>query len=104
MNSQPVARAASTSLGVSAIRIRTLGSAPKILEKRSRAAWGRDRTDQTALMRAAWQGHAEIVNLLVERGADVNAKSDLGLTVLMGAAKHGHTAVVEMLKKVGAKD
>jgi len=38
---------------------------------------------ETALMFASWYGHKEVVELLLEKGADVNAKDKLGRTALM---------------------
>jgi ankyrin repeat protein len=51
----------------------------------------------------------DVVKLLIERGADVNAKSrhklsgDAGLSVLDIAKLHGETPIVEWLVKSGAK-
>lgn len=44
------------------------------------------RNGDTALLFAAWAGKAEIVALLLKRGADVNIKNDGDNTPLMGAA------------------
>jgi ankyrin repeat protein len=45
----------------------------------------------TALMGAAANGHTKIVQLILEKGADVNAKDKDGWTALMGgAAENGH--------------
>jgi ankyrin repeat protein len=70
-----------------------------------------DPQGRTALMYAAASDLLPLdeVKLLVERGADVNAKSahklggDSGLTVLDIARLHGETPVVEQLIKYGAK-
>lgn len=45
----------------------------------------------------------EIVKLLIEKGADVNAENDLGQTVLMGAAKGRHPEVLRILVDKGAE-
>jgi ankyrin repeat protein len=45
----------------------------------------------------------EIVKLLIEKGADVNAENDLGQTVLMGAAKGRHPEVLRILIDRGAE-
>jgi ankyrin repeat protein len=61
--------------------------------------------DKTALMGAAEGGHEAVVRLLVNRGADVNAKKDDDHgeeTALMGAAEGGHEAVVRLLVDHGA--
>jgi len=43
--------------------------------------------DTTALHVAAWQSRADLVQLLIERGADVNAMDDKGRTPLVLAHK-----------------
>ena len=47
---------------------------------------------------------ADIVQALLEAGADINAKDKYGKTALMFAAANGHTAVVVLLMKAGAKE
>ncbi|RDW72196.1 hypothetical protein BP5796_08230 [Coleophoma crateriformis] len=51
----------------------------------------------TALHKAAEGGDVEIVKLLVERGADVNAELPGGLTALHLASEKGHEDIVELL-------
>ena len=58
----------------------------------------------TPLIIAAKNGNAEIVRLLLEKGADVNVKTDSGKTALIHAKNEGHTDIVEMLEKAGAKE
>ena len=43
----------------------------------------KDKYCETALMIASSEGNLEIVKLLVENGADVNIKSDIGNTALI---------------------
>ena len=43
-----------------------------------------------------------MATLLIEKGADVNAKSDDGITPLHGASSKGLTTVVELLISKGA--
>ena len=51
---------------------------------------------------AARRGNAEAVNLLLSRGADVNAKADNGTTALFAAASRGHGEIVSLLLSNGA--
>ena len=53
--------------------------------------------DETPLITAAENGHKAMVELLLERGADINAKDKRGMTALHLAAQHGFQAVVETL-------
>lgn len=46
---------------------------------------------------AAAKGHTEIVNLLLEHGADVNIRNYCGQTALMQASRYGHWEVVQTL-------
>ena len=56
----------------------------------------------TALMWAAYYGHAEVAEVLLKHGADVNSKDNDGWTALMWAASWGKTEVAEVLLKHGA--
>ncbi len=65
------------------------------ISERSAAGW-------TPMMLAAGAGQAEIVNLLIRHGADVDARgfgeeNNEGMTALMAAAMHGHAEVVKLL-------
>jgi len=51
---------------------------------------------------AARNGDTEVVRLLIESGADVNAKNPRGHTVLYCAGGHGHLDTLEMLLNAGA--
>mmetsp|Transcript_97149 Transcript_97149/g.299425 ORF Transcript_97149/g.299425 Transcript_97149/m.299425 type:complete len:240 (+) Transcript_97149:63-782(+) len=65
---------------------------------------GEDDFQLTALHGAAKKGHAQIVALLLERRAKVNARAAAlhGETPLHYAAKYGHAGVVRMLLRGGA--
>ena len=53
-------------------------------------------------MLAARNGHAEVVKLLLAKGAHVNARRSWGLTALMLAADNGNAEVVRLLLDNGA--
>ena len=61
-----------------------------------------DEDNDTALMKAAGQGHIEVVRFLVEQGADPNILNTQGQNALMFAAAGGHFAVVIFLLDRGA--
>ncbi len=56
----------------------------------------------TPLLVAAVFGRVEAAKLLIEKGANVNARSDDGATALHGAAFFCHTEIVELLLSKGA--
>ena len=51
---------------------------------------------------AALKGQKEIAELLIAKGADVNAKYDRGWTPLLWAAREGHKEIAELLIAKGA--
>ena len=57
----------------------------------------------TSLMIAAWEGHTEIVKVLLEAGAKVKKKGIEGRTALMFASARGHSSIVQALLDAGAK-
>ncbi|TYQ23469.1 ankyrin repeat domain-containing protein [Pseudanabaena sp. UWO310] len=54
-------------------------------------------TGRTALMFALQEGHAAIVDLLLEKTSDLNQRDGLGLTALMIASEKGHLEIVKRL-------
>jgi len=52
---------------------------------------------------ASQEGHREIVKLLLEKGADANAKDKDGKTPLDRALSEGHTEIVKLLREANAK-
>lgn len=59
-------------------------------------------TGETALILAAMLGDCEALQLLVESGADLNAKSMLNTTALMAAAQNGDLTALRYLLSKGA--
>ena len=62
----------------------------------------KDDDGRTALYKASWNGHTEMVARLLAAGADVEAKDNDGFTALIRASGKGHTEIVEMLLNAGA--
>ncbi|MFQ5965922.1 MAG: ankyrin repeat domain-containing protein [Candidatus Scalinduaceae bacterium] len=58
----------------------------------------------TPLHWAAYIGHMDIAEVLIENGADVNAKSANGSTPLHVAATNGHTKMVTLLSDHGGME
>ncbi|KAH8401702.1 hypothetical protein KR009_007405, partial [Drosophila setifemur] len=52
---------------------------------------------QTALMLAVSHGNADMVNMLLDAGADINIQDEDGSTALMCAAEHGRVDVIKHL-------
>jgi FOG: Ankyrin repeat len=63
----------------------------------------RNRHGTTVLMQAARCGHAQIVRLLLEHGADPNLTRNDKFTALALAAFFGHTETVKTLMEFGAR-
>lgn len=62
----------------------------------------RDGAGWTPLHLAAQAGRADVVKVLVERGADVDARDDRGGTPLQRALYHGQGDVADVLVECGA--
>ena len=64
----------------------------------------KDIYDRSPLLWATENGHEAVVKLLLEKGAELDAKDDsLGRTLLWRAAENGHEAVVKLLLEKGAE-
>ena len=62
----------------------------------------RDTIDQTPLIVAAQGGCKEIVEILLQAGANIEHRNDQGETALISAAQEGHKEIVQILLEVGA--
>ena len=58
---------------------------------------------RSALHEAAWAGYGEIVNLLLQHGADINATYNCGDTSLHDAVRNDQYDIVKILVDAGAK-
>ena len=63
--------------------------------------YGTQSIKNLALLNASGRGHLDVVRLLLENGADVNAADISGNTALMRASENGHTDVVRLLLEKG---
>ena len=57
--------------------------------------------DRTALHWASQNGDAEVVQMLIQNGCDVNSKDTYGQTALHWASENGHAKVVQILIQNG---
>jgi ankyrin repeat protein len=89
------ARNGNTALMMAAFK-GNVGAVQKLLAKGAKV----NRQGWTPLHYAAAGGHGEIVRLLLERGAEIDAVAVLGVTPLIMAAREGkHDAIVVLLEK-----
>ena len=54
-------------------------------------------------MLASFYGHTEIVRILLNKGVDVNIKSNDGKTALQYASAQDNTEIVDLLRQAEAK-
>ena len=59
--------------------------------------------DRLLLHLAAWKGHFETAELLIAKGADVNAKIEDGRTPLDRAEETNNKEITDLLRKHGGK-
>jgi TonB family protein len=74
-----------------------LAKVKALLKHNRKMVSSKDNNGSTPLHLAAWNGHKDIVELLLANKADVNAKDTMGFTPLHRAAINGHKDVVELL-------
>ncbi len=84
-----------------AARAGTLPGVKLLLEHGAKIDAAETRKGQNALMWAAAEGHCEIVDYLIKRGADVKAVSKGGFTPLVFAAQKGDVQSVKSLLDAG---
>ena len=58
--------------------------------------------NQTALHSAVDEGHPDVVQLLIDAGADIEVKDEVGRSPLLCASVEGHLDIVKMLVEAGA--
>ena len=88
---------------MTAARTGTLTAVKVLLANGARVEDKDERRGQTALVWAAAEGHAAVVQALIDAGADFRARVPSGLTPLMFAAREGRLNVVRTLLKAGAE-
>jgi len=86
---------------MTAARVGTLASVKALLVRGATVDSKDERHGQTALMWAAAEGHADVVQMLIEVGADYHSRLASGFTPLLFAIREGHSDVVRTLLKAG---
>ncbi|KAA0145905.1 hypothetical protein FNF29_08348 [Cafeteria roenbergensis] len=90
---------------VSAVSLPAAQTGPQGRHRPARDRVGDDAvraTTKTAVIKAAIAGHKDTMELLLDRGADLDAKDHSGNTALLVAADRGHKDTVELLLDRGA--
>ena len=64
----------------------------------------KDKDGYTPLHWTVDVGHRDVAELLIVRGANINAKTDKGETAISRAEEKGYKEIVELLRKHGAKE
>jgi ankyrin repeat protein len=76
---------------------RRLNLEPDLLESRTPSYSG------SLVFEAAFSGHADVMRVLIGKGADVNATGQCGTTPIDAAVLAGHREVVDLLLEAGAE-
>jgi len=87
---------------MTAARTGSVGAVKALLVRGGKVDAIDERRGQTALMWAAAEGYADVVQTLVEVGADIHTRLSSGFTPLLFAVREGRTDVVRVLLKAGA--
>ena len=87
---------------MTAARSGSLAAVKTLLSGGARIDAKEDRRGQTALIWAAAEGHADVVQALIDAGADFKTRLASGFTPLMFAVREGRIDVVRVLLKAGA--
>jgi ankyrin repeat protein len=87
---------------MTAARVGALGPVKALLSSGASVHSKDARRGQTALMWAAAEGHAEVVEELIKAGADFRLRLASGFTPLLFAVREGRLSVVRVLLKAGA--
>jgi uncharacterized protein len=87
---------------MTAARTGAAGIVKALLARGARLDAKDDRRGQTALMWAAAEGHAAIVQDFIEAGGDFRLRTPSGYTPLLFAAREGRIDVVRVLLRAGA--
>ena len=64
----------------------------------------RQRSQRTALDLASFNGELEVVELLLERGANPNVRNGYGRSPREEALAHGYSRIAELLSKYSARE
>ena len=80
----------------------SLGQSLVVGIEADRPSWQPRELVVTELLAQLGGGHEEVVGVLLEAGAEVNARSRRGMTALMQAAGRGHKGTVVLLLEADA--
>jgi ankyrin repeat protein len=83
-------------------RTGTTGAVAALLQKGADPDAAENKKQQTALMWAAAEGHSQVVQRLIENGADIGTRSKGGFTPLLFAARSGDFESARALLDAGA--
>lgn len=81
-----------------------LGAVKVLVEHKANLNFQHEMTKNTALHLAAMNGYKDVVQYLIDAGADVNLKMRGDVAILRVIRDMGNTEMVDILVKAGAKD